>query len=294
MKKIVIFFNAGAGFIDHFSEVKKYVARLPLGVYDIEILKDVQEIEIVATQLAPSCNTIVAAGGDGTVNAVASAIIKSGAHVNLGIVPLGTFNHFAKDAGIPLDLHASLDAAITGKNVLTVDAASCNDQVFLNNSSIGLYAKIIHIKERHVRKGIPKWVAHTIACLQVALNVPKILVSLDVDGGKTTLNTSLVFVGNNAYDPDASLGERSSLTEGMLSVWVAHKTSLLGFVELIFHAFRGKLAEHKDFDTYKTREMTVETGRQKPISVALNGEATKMTPPLVYKILPKAINIQVQ
>ena len=89
---------------------------------------------------------VVAGGGDGTVNAVASHL--AGSDIALGVLPLGTLNHFAKDARIPLELEAAVRTIATGRRV-PMDAAEVNGRLFINNSSIGLYPHIALTDQHH-------------------------------------------------------------------------------------------------------------------------------------------------
>jgi diacylglycerol kinase family enzyme len=81
-------------------------------------------------------DALVVGGGDGTIGTVASVL--SGTGIPLGVLALGSLNHFAKDLGIPLDLEAAV-AVISAGTMRAVDVAEVNGQVFVNNSSIGLY-----------------------------------------------------------------------------------------------------------------------------------------------------------
>ena len=95
----------------------------------------------------PPC--IVAAGGDGTVSAVASALVDT--EVPLAVLPTGTLNHFARDLGLPADLGECVRVAVAGKTAL-VDVGEVNGQVFVNNASIGLYPAIVRRREKQQRQ----------------------------------------------------------------------------------------------------------------------------------------------
>ena len=64
--------------------------------------------------------------------------------MQLGVLPLGTLNHFARDAGIPLDLEEAV-AAIAGGRTRQVDVAEVNGRIFINNSAVGLYPELVEI-----------------------------------------------------------------------------------------------------------------------------------------------------
>src|SRR5439155_15163527 len=115
------------------------------------------------------CRILVAGGGDGTVNALAGAVV--GRDVRFGVLPLGTLNHFAKDLGIPLDLAAAVDVVLDGR-VQSVDVGEVNGRVFINNTSIGVYPRIVELRNRHRGSGMAKWAAALWATLAVLLHPP--------------------------------------------------------------------------------------------------------------------------
>src|SRR5262245_28881854 len=96
--------------------------------------------------VAGNSQIIVAGGGDGTISAVASMLV--GTDKTLGVLPLGTLNHFAKDLGIPLDLEAAIQTLAHGYSI-PIDVGMVNDRVFINNSSLGLYPEIVRHRKKH-------------------------------------------------------------------------------------------------------------------------------------------------
>ena len=170
----------------------------------------------IARRYAESgCRTIVAAGGDGTVSAVASAVV--GTPAALGVLPLGTLNHFAKDAGIPLMLDTAIETIIAGHTKL-VDVGEVNGRIFINNSSIGLYPAIVQQRDRHQRRGLSKWTAFARALYTVMRRMPHFHASLHADGKYDgTDKTPFIFVGNNPYHASGlQIGERQQLDSGRL------------------------------------------------------------------------------
>src|SRR2546423_3824077 len=147
----------------------------------------------VQTAVAESPDVLVAAGGDGTISAVAAALI--GSPVALGVLPLGTLNHFAKDLGISPDLPAAVQVIADG-HVQNLDVGSVNGQPFINNSSIGLYPHMVnHRRRQQLRLGRGKWLAMFFAALAVFRRYPLLQVVLE-SGGKTFPRiTPFVFIG---------------------------------------------------------------------------------------------------
>src|SRR6185503_11143696 len=99
--------------------------------------------DIVATTkrvIAAGAEVVVAAGGDGTVSAVASCVKGSGA--TMGVLPMGTLNHFARDLGIPPKLEDAIAVLARGLRV-AVDLGEVNGRVFVNNASLGVYPDMV-------------------------------------------------------------------------------------------------------------------------------------------------------
>jgi YegS/Rv2252/BmrU family lipid kinase len=233
---------------------------------------------------------VVAVGGDGTINAVAAAIIDSGQ--TLGVLPAGTMNHFAKDLQIPLDLEGAVETTVAGR-AASVDVGDVNGRIFLNNSSLGLYPRIIREREKQQRFGWGKWPAYIWAAFAVLRRYPFLDIRLSVDGKERTNRTPFVFVGNNEYQMDQfSIGGRACLDKGELSVYTTHGTGRLGLIRLALGALLGGLRQERDFVAFTTKSMGIET-RHKQMRVALDGEVIIMEPPLQYRVRPKALRVLV-
>src|SRR5512141_2280718 len=117
----------------------------------------------VRDAIAAGVQTVVAGGGDGTINEVASLLV--GTKLTLGVLPLGTLNHFAKDLGVPLDLEGAVRTVVQGR-VAEVDVGEVNGRVFVNNSGLGIYPQIVAEREaEQERRGTGKWAAFARAAL---------------------------------------------------------------------------------------------------------------------------------
>lgn len=232
---------------------------------------------------------VVAGGGDGTINAVASVLLDSTAV--FGVLPLGTLNHFAKDLGIPLALDAAIANIARGVRI-QVDVGEVNERIFLNNSSLGLYPDIVRDRQQQQRRlGRGKWLAFAWALLAALRRYPFLSVRLKLNGELHERSTSFVFIGNNEYTMEGfNIGERARLDDGVLSVYVAQRPGRLGLLRLALHALMGKLAQARDFDVLTARALDIET-RHKRLRVATDGEVTVMTSPLRYRIRPGALTV---
>jgi len=244
----------------------------------------------IARRYAESgCRIIVAAGGDGTVSAVASALV--GTQAALGILPLGTLNHFAKDIGIPLDLDAAVESIISGKERL-VDVGEVNGRIFVNNSSIGLYPAIVQERSEHQRRGASKWFAFARALYTVMRRMPHFHASVHADGKYDSSDrTPFIFVGNNPYETTGlDIGERRRLDTGKLWVCRAPGAERLALIGMAIRALFGRTTPG-ELKLIDAEELWVQTRRNRRLKVANDGEVLTMTSPLHYRIRPKALRV---
>jgi diacylglycerol kinase family enzyme len=233
---------------------------------------------------------IVAGGGDGTVNAVANELV--GSSITMGILPLGTLNHFANDLHIPQDLEGAARNLITGRAV-PVDVGEVNGHIFVNNSSLGIYPRILLLEqEQHQKKkGRNKWVAFAQASLSVLEHYSLLRVRLCLDGKELSRKTPFVFIGNNEYEmKGVHIGGRTRLDAGELCLFAANGASRVELVRLAFRALFGRLREASDFDLLITKQVSIET--QEPrASVSTDGEVNEMNTPLNYLTHPGALRV---
>ncbi len=245
--------------------------------------------ELARKALLQRPQRVVAAGGDGTVSAVASALAGSG--VALAVLPLGTLNHFARDLGLPDDLDGALRVAVDGR-VREIDVGEVNGRVFVNNSSIGLYAAMVRRRERQRRRfGRGKWHAMLWAAYNALRVHPFLDLTLEVGGIEHRRRTPFVFIGNNAYRMQGlDIGARERLDRGELSLYLAHRTGRLGLVLLALRALIGRLYEGDDFEAATATRLRIDA-RHKRLLVATDGEVQAMELPLEYRIRPRALRV---
>src|SRR5512145_345184 len=118
------------------------------------------ELIAAAERAAAEGFVLVAAGGDGTVSTVASVAVRT--QSTFGVIPLGTLNHFARDAGIPLD-PAKAAAVIAAEHTRELDVGQMNGSTFVNNVSLGLYPRLVWERQREQHRGRGKWTAFALA-----------------------------------------------------------------------------------------------------------------------------------
>jgi diacylglycerol kinase family enzyme len=291
---VEVIINAAAGGGSEDDEraraVREAFAACGVGAH-VSVAREGADVERFVTRaLSNGARAVVAGGGDGTVGSVAGAL--AGTDRPLGVLPLGTLNHFAKDLRIPLELGEAARNVCEGREAL-VDVGEVNGRVFVNNSGLGLYPRIVRRRERlQEREGSGKWPAFLRASLAMLRRYPFLNVRLDADGQRVVRSTPFVFVGNNEYQMESlQIGARECLDAGHLSLYVAHRTGRLGLLRLAFSALLGRLWREEDFDALCAREIWVETRRPKRLPVAVDGEVTVLTTPLHYRIRPRALKV---
>jgi len=256
----------------------------------IRLVADGEQISAAVREaLALGCDAVVAGGGDGTLNAVASQLVAT--PVAFGVLPLGTLNHFAKDLGLPLDADEALQVIEAG-HTSQVDVGEVNGHLFLNNSSLGLYPDIVLDRQRQQsRLGRGKWTAFAWALWSALRRYPFMSVRLTVDGQSFAQRTPFVFIGNNAYQMQGfQIGQRATLRDGMLSVYVAHRTGRWRLLRLGLRAWIGRLRQSRDFRAFLTEELRIDT-HHAWLRVANDGELCRLATPLHYRIRAGALRV---
>jgi YegS/Rv2252/BmrU family lipid kinase len=289
--KIEVILNASSG-TDDKKEVHQRLHELFVASGHearISLARTGARVVDLAQQAARSdTEIIVAGGGDGTINSVASAVIQSGK--TMGVLPFGTMNHFAKDLHIPIDLEDAIQTIVAG-HVIKVDVGEINGRIFVNNSSLGLYPNIVRERQRQQRLGWGKWPAYVWAALAVLRRYPFLNIRLSVDGKELASRTPFVFIGNNEYEMETlNIGGRTCLDAGELSLYMSDRTSRLGLIRLALRALFGGLRQEKDFIALCTKEIWIET-KHKSVRVALDGEVLVVEPPLHYRVRPQALRV---
>jgi diacylglycerol kinase family enzyme len=233
----------------------------------------------------------VAGGGDGTVARVARLALEEGAE--LGVLPLGTRNHFAKDLGVPLELDAAV-AALARGDTRRVDVGDVDGELFLNNASLGLYTRFVLRREFEERRPGPKlWPALAKAAWHALRTARDLEVTLHVDGGARTVRTPILMVGNNRYDLEGlDRGTRARLDEGVLSVHALRPRPRAALAWFGVRALFGRVCVPEDLDTWVTDTLRV-AARHARTDVALDGEVRRLPAPLRFAVRPGALRVRV-
>lgn len=262
--------------------------RRTLGPGPVSVVEGPAVAEEIEKLAAGGIDRVVVGGGDGTVGAAAEVAERLG--LVLGILPLGTRNHFARDLGIPGKPAAALDW-LAGASVRNVDVGEVNGRVFINNVSVGLYPHLVRERDKVAPGGgWGKTAATPVALARAVIGLRPMHLRLDT-GGKTTHRlTPFLLVGNNVYSDIRSNARRQSLAGGLLWVCTAAATGRVALGRIAWRAWRENLTGVEDLRTENVRELTVWFRRRRQL-VAIDGELCRLETPLRFRIRAGALRV---
>jgi diacylglycerol kinase family enzyme len=218
--------------------------------------------------------------------------VLSKADSTLGILPLGTRNHLARELGIPLDLPGAAKL-IAERPTRRIDLARVNGEAFVNNASVGLYPSLVRRRDvAHKRHGLPKWLAAIPATAGAIANLHNDRLNLDTPEGRQSLRTPMLFVGNNRYALDAGkIGKRETLDGGRLALYAVAPKSPPRLAAFALRTIIGRA--DPDFDFAAVGEMAGFTvnGAGQSIFIALDGEVKSLALPLEFEIEPCGLTV---
>lgn len=272
---------------------------------DLQTLFEKHNCAVIFTLLSKSLNpttlhksdpaetAYIAAGGDGTVNLVASTV--AGTPRRMGVLPIGTLNHFAKDLKLPLELEPAIEVIAAG-HTRKIDSAQVTPlalpaRTFVNNSSLGVYPAMVLDRERMKRSGRNKWASLVAASARALVRFRCLTVEFEVDGRPRRCTTPFLFVGNNEYCLEgARLGERDHLDRARLSLYLAPGATRITMLRLLTAALFGRLKQTSDFQFFQPKSFRV-TSSHRRLRVSLDGEVARLATPLEYSIRPASLNV---
>jgi diacylglycerol kinase family enzyme len=234
---------------------------------------------------------VVAAGGDGTINTVAQAVLKSGCP--FGVLPQGTFNYFSRTHGIPLDTAEATRALLESK-IQPVQVGLLNDRVFLVNASLGLYPKLLEEREAYKQRfGRRRLVALWAGVMTLLRGHRPLRLRLEHAGEVRVMRTATLVVGNNPLQlQQLGLPEVRAVQQGQLAAIAVRPVGLLAMVWLLLHGALGRLGDADHVVNFAFERLTVwPYGRR--LKVALDGEVAWLDTPLVFQVAPHALPLLV-
>ena len=231
--------------------------------------------------------TVVAAGGDGTINAVAQAVLGSGCR--FGVLPRGTFNYFARTHGIPADLAGALRVLLT-QDAVAVQVGQLNGRVFLVNASLGLYPQLLEDREAWKQQfGRSRLVALGAGIRTLLRGHRSLKLTVESAGQPRQVRTPTLFVGNNALQMEqVGLPESQDIDAGSLAAVMLKPVGRWALLALLARGAFGQLGEASEVQNFAFRRLTVDARAfgSRRIKVATDGEVLWMPLPLRFEVAP--------
>ncbi len=256
----------------------------------IEITPGLDVSAAIRERMHAGTRLFIAAGGDGTIHHVMQPLVRTDA--SLAILPIGTYNHFARDLGIPIDWREALAVAIDGTS-REVDVARINDRYFVNNVSMGLYPDLVAKREERGRD-YPRWKARLYAAYVTLRRYHHVNLLIESEHHQEAIRTHVFMVSNNSYDL-STIGiesPRPLLTEGRITVyWLPHLPRL-ALMRFAAHYLAGRVTTAAGFRHFRTAAMKVHTPRL-VLRAGVDGEVFTFTPPLVITTVPQSLLVRV-
>lgn len=236
---------------------------------------------------------VVAVGGDGTLNAVSRVVL--GSSVPFGVLPMGTFNYFARNLGIPRDttlaLRGLLDAVIRCINVGLV-----NDRIFLVNASLGLYPRLLEDREAFKQRfGRTQLVALWSALVTLLKGHRQLRLQIDSDGESWQLRAPTIVVDNNALQLEhMGLEQSVEPAHNRLVAITSRPVGTLALYGVLLRGLLSRMGDDENVISFGFDTMTVRLGSgRRYTKVAMDGETSWLRPPLVFRVASQRLPLLV-
>jgi diacylglycerol kinase family enzyme len=293
-KIVDIVLNARSGVAKNETVAERAVEYLSPRGFDVrvDLVRSPAALHRAATAAAEGdASIVVAAGGDGTIAAVADRVCETGKV--LGILPLGTFNYLARRFDIPSDVDNAL-AVIAAGHVSAAGVGDLNGRVFINNASIGLYPAALKQRETTYRQIGRSQAAAYLAAAMVLLRPPALLnLQLTIDGVRLARRTPLVFAGVNTHQLEQfGIPGHDCPESGRLALYITRPLSALQLWRLAIRGFVRGLHGAEEVEVICARELVVHARRRR-LRVAMDGEVARLDLPLRYRFRENALRVLV-
>lgn len=251
----------------------------------MDVATDVRERQARGQRL------FIAGGGDGTVHHVVQALVNTDSA--LGVVPLGTFNHLARDLRLPEEWPEALEVALDGFD-RHVDVGRVNGVYFANNMSLGLYPQVVLYRER-LRRRVGKWIAYPLALMVALRRLSKLSMTVEAPPNLEVVHTRLFFVSANPYNLShlGIIAPRDNLEGGRLAVyWLPESFFGRKLFRALFRYARGKGAKIEKLRRLQTDSLRVHTSHHS-MRIGIDGELKELKPPLQIAVVRRALLVKV-
>ena len=232
---------------------------------------------LAAQAVADGFKTVVAAGGDGTINEVVNGIANSDA--TLGLLPLGTMNVFANELGVPANRLKRGWEIIHARHVRRVDLARANSHYFVQLAGIGFDAEAVAGVDWEAKKTLGP-LSYIVSAAKVAARQPPLL---SVTSGGVTREGSFVLVGNGRhYGGPFVVFKQAVIDDGKLDVLVFKNQGYLDIIRYVQHILLGTHLALRDVEYFQTASLVVRSASGEDVPFEADGELVGYAPVSIH------------
>lgn len=290
MRRGVLFLNAKAGTFTASDESALRTAAEENGLRVVDVEQGINVRTIIRDSLDAGLRSFVVAGGDGSVHHVVQALV--GTEGVLGVVPVGSLNHLARDLQVPLgDWRAALEIALRG-SVRQIDVGRINGRYFLNSVMLGIYPTITEFRERF-RSVHNRWRAYAKAARLALRQFPHVSLVVEMDGRVETFRTQMFVIAINMYDLEEGglVAPKVTFNDGRVTIYSLSFMSRTQFVRAAAKYLRGKIVDVDGFRRIRTTHLKVDTAKRR-MRVSIDGELVEMETPLQIAAVPSSLLVR--
>jgi len=238
----------------------------------------------IASEAAGQYDLVVAVGGDGTVNEIASAIV--GSNTALGIVPFGSGNGLSRFLGIPMDTAQSVRALSAFKTEI-IDSAILNGQPFFNMAGMGFDAHIAEIFSHGQTRGFISYIKST---MQEILNYKPQTYRIHIDGKTYIRKAFIVSIANSSqWGNNVHVSPRASVQDGLLDVCIIRQFPVWRLPEFGARLMLKTIESSGYIEIIRGKSITIE--RETDAPVHLDGEPQVMEAGVHINIVPASLKV---
>ena len=266
--------------------IASYIQALSKENFDFKLLQVPCEtlVETIQQAIAEQPDVILIGGGDGTIRSMAKYAINK--NIMIGVLPLGTLNHFAKELKLPATPE-ELILAIKNKSTIKVDIGSVNNEIFVNNVSIGFYTRLA--KDRKFYSSfINKWVSYVPAFFSALKHHKKYWFNIDNNGELKQIKTAFLLVSNNLYTFEFPVSfQRECFDKHRLGVYLLDHEKIS--LKKLWHVISRKTKKFHHMTA--NNKLEIDVPNMSSINVALDGDIHNINTPLIFQSLPSSLNV---
>ena len=290
--EVILNARAGSQRAEEAGEILRRVFAESGRSFQISVASGGEIGRLAQEKAASDCEILVAGGGDGTICGVAQASLGKGKL--LGLLPLGTFNYFARNLGIPLDPEAAARVILNGQTV-RAPVLDLDGRLVLNNASIGIHpAVLLKRRELYRRWGRNQLSAYLSVVLAAFQPPPRLRVRLATDEGEAVRETPAVMVCSNAFQMENfALAGRECLESGQFALYVARMRGRATIFRLGLRVVTRRLRVATDYEAICASDVSIEMLPRHRLRAAVDGELEVLMSPLRFRIAPQELRVLV-